>query len=83
MSDMTHLWEIWEVMKKHMSRGKSYTLKEIYDLVEGHCDLKIADFDPQAPGSSIPKWKRNVRNVLQKKKDHEILCRGRSEYSRA
>ncbi len=78
---MTHLWEIWEVMKKHMNRGRTFTLEEIYTIVERHCTLKKGDFDPEAPGSSAPKWKRNVRNVLQKKKDNEVRWGGRGEYS--
>ena len=82
VDSMTHLSEMWDVMKKHMPIDQIFSLDEIYSIVEKHCDLDKEDFDPQAPGSLIPKWKRNVRNVLQKKNDIEVLRVGRGLYKR-
>ncbi len=65
---MTHHDTIWNTMKRFCPKGKKITLSEIYEIVESHIDLDAEDYYPQAPGSSVPKWKRNVRNVLQKRK---------------
>ena len=45
----------------------------IYQIVEQYSNLDAEDFEPQFLTSDIPKWKRNVRNVLQyRKKTGEI-----------
>ena len=43
-------------------------LQEIYGIVEERLTLDAEDFDPQSPTSDVPKWQRNVRNVLQYRK---------------
>jgi len=40
----------------------------IYDIVLGRLKIDDEDLEPQAPGQATPKWKRNVRNVLQRRK---------------
>lgn len=80
--NMTTLKEIWRAMENHMPTGTIFGLEEIYSIVEKHCALTDEDFEPQAPDSSIPKWKRNVRNVLQKKKGIELDWVGRGLYKR-
>ena len=65
---MTHQPEIWEILKNNMCRGKWYHILRLYDMVKVHADLDEEDFWPQSPSSSIPKWKRNTRNVLQYRK---------------
>ena len=70
---MTRLPEIWNCLKNNMSKGVWASLEKIYDLVQNNLPLDSEDFEPQAPSSDIPKWKRNVRNVLQyRKKTGEI-----------
>ena len=61
---MIHLPEIWEILQEYMQRGTWTHIHQIYDLVEKHADLDDNNFYPQSPTSNIPKWKRNVRNVL-------------------
>ncbi len=68
---MTSLPEMRDAIERNMLRGKIYLLVDIYDIVEGACKLDREDFEPQAPKSKVPKWKRNVRNVMQKMKSHE------------
>ena len=78
---MIHMPEIWECIKAQLPRRQWVALDAIYGLVEAHVVLDREDFEPQAPGSDIPKWKRNVRNVLQyRKKTGEIEWDGRGSY---
>jgi hypothetical protein len=65
---MIHLPEIWDIIQRRMPRGRWVSLEEIYQIVERFGNLDAEDFEPQSPTSDIPKWKRNVRNVLQYRK---------------
>jgi len=61
-----------------------YSIDTIYQVIEKHHQLDDADFEPQAPTSSIPKWKRNVRNVLQYRKGKsQLLWDGGARYKLA
>jgi len=71
--DHTTSEEIWSVLVSRMKRGTWYKLSELYDLVESHLTLVPGDFDSDAPGSAAPRWQRNVRNVLQRRKANGYL----------
>ena len=78
---MIRLPEIWAIILDRMPRGQWVALSEIYRLVERYGDLEKEDFEPQSPTSDIPKWKRNVRNVLQYRKGTgEIQWDGQARY---
>jgi len=78
---MIHLREIWDIIQTHMPSERWVPLQEIYQIVERYGDLDAEDFEPQSPSSDIPKWKRNVRNVLQYRKGTgEIQWDGRARY---
>jgi hypothetical protein len=78
---MTTLPEIWKCLIDTMPKGRWHTLYEIYGLVEAHISLDKEDFEWQSPTSDIPKWKRNVRNVLQyRKKTGDIKWDGNANY---
>jgi hypothetical protein len=78
---MTHLPEIWSCLKLHMHTGRWFPIEELYRLIENHLSLDTEDYAPQSPSSDIPKWKRNVRNVLQyRKKTGEIEWDGAANY---
>ena len=78
---MTRLPEIWNVVRSGMPRGKWVRLDEIYSLVSSRVGLDREDHLPQSPSSDIPKWKRNVRNVLQyRKSTGEIEWDGNANY---
>ena len=62
--------QIWSILDRRMPRGRWVSLAEIYQFVSQYGVLDREDYQPQAPGSKIPKWKRNVRNVLQRQKNH-------------
>lgn len=65
---MLNSQEIWSCLTEWMPEGQWLQLDEIYGLVEDHSVLEKDDFWPDAPGSSGLRWRRNVRNVLQKRK---------------
>ena len=65
---MTQSPEFWRVIQKTLRKDRWTPLEDLYIAVERTISLDREDFLPQAPGSSIPKWKRNVRNVLQRRK---------------
>jgi len=60
-----------------MPRNEWISLYEIYDLVARYGQLDDEDYGPQSPTSDLPKWKRNVRNVLQYRK-----CVGEIEWDK-
>jgi hypothetical protein len=64
-----------------MQRGSWIELDDIYALVEHHLNLDAEDCEWQSPTSDIPKWKRNVRNVLQyRKRTGDIEWDGQARY---
>jgi hypothetical protein len=78
---MTRLPDIWECLKGNMKKGLWTRLETIYEIVQNNLSLEAEDFQPQSPSSDIPKWKRNVRNVLQyRKKTGEIEWDGNAHY---
>jgi hypothetical protein len=78
---MTSLPEIWNCITNRMPRGQWQALTDIYQLIESNINLDKEDFEWQSPTSDIPKWKRNVRNVLQyRKRTGEIEWDGQGNY---
>jgi len=78
---MIRLPEIWDIIKRHMPRNKWLSLQDVYDLINRNGQLDCEDFEPQSPTSDVPKWKRNVRNVLQyRKRTGEMEWDGDTHY---
>lgn len=78
---MTRLPEIWLCIKKNLKKGQWASIETIYKIIQNNLSLDLEDFQPQSPSSDIPKWKRNVRNVLQyRKKTGEIEWDGNANY---
>ena len=76
---MIHQSEIWEIILKHMPGGKWISVSKICLIVESYANLDREDYEPEAPGSSIPKWRRNVRNALRHyKRKNEIHWNGKN-----
>jgi hypothetical protein len=65
---MTKHPEIWQCITNEMPRVQWVDLQDIYNLIRVELPLDQEDFQPQSPSSDIPKWTRNVRNVLQCRK---------------
>lgn len=73
--------EIWEIIKCLMPKNEWLSLQELYDLVSRNAQLDKEDYESQSPTSDLPKWKRNVRNVLQyRKRTGEIEWDGDANY---
>lgn len=66
---MLHAHEIWQIMSRYMPRGRWVSVSEIRTIVELHAKLDREDYEPEVRGSNIPKWRRNVRNLL-------VTCKG-------
>ena len=78
---MTRLPEIWDCIVSNLPKNRWVVLDDIYTLIERNLDLDTADYKWQSPNSEIPKWKRNVRNVLQyRKRTGEIDWDGHGSY---
>lgn len=78
---MTRLPAIWSCINNLLGRRQWYQLEDIYQLIEKNINLDSEDYEPQSPSSDIPKWKRNVRNVLQyRKRTGEIEWDGNANY---
>jgi hypothetical protein len=78
---MIHLPEVWNIITTHIPKGLWISLDDIYQIVKRYGNLDDEEFEPQCPTSSIPKWKRNVRNVLQYRKGKgEIKWDGNASY---
>ena len=78
---MIHSDEIWDIVQSKMPRGQWISLEQMYDMVRKFGTLDDEDFEWQSPTSDVPKWKRNVRNVLQHKKlKSEIEWNKKAEY---
>jgi hypothetical protein len=78
---MTRLSEIWDCLRHKLPKGKWVQIEEIYSIVEAGVLLDNEDYEWQSPSSDIPKWKRNVRNVLQyRKRTGEIEWDGYGGY---
>jgi hypothetical protein len=70
---MTHLPEIWDCIVNRLPKKRWFILDDIYTFIECNMKLDEEDYEWQSPTSNIPKWKRNVRNVLQyRKRTREI-----------
>jgi hypothetical protein len=65
---MTRLPEIWDCIRNNLPKGQWIALGYIYSLIGENINLDEEDYEWQSPTSDIPKWKRNVRNVLQYRK---------------
>jgi hypothetical protein len=64
-----------------MPRGSWVTLSAIYELIEKSWTLDAEDYEWQSPTSNIPKWKRNVRNVLQHRRNtSDVLWNKAAKY---
>ena len=70
---MTRLPEIWGCIRNNLPKGQWIALGDIYSLIEKNINLDEEDYEWQSPTSDIPKWKRNVRNVLQYRKGTEEI----------
>lgn len=60
--------EMWKVMEATLPRNTVISISDIYDAVENNINLTTDDMVSSSAQSSDPRWKRNVRNILQNRK---------------
>jgi hypothetical protein len=60
--------QAWEVVEDKAPRGSWLTIGELYALVEANASLDAEDHVAISPTNSSPRWKRTVRNALQRRK---------------
>ena len=79
---MIRAYKIRNILNEHMPKNQWISLDNIYLLIERHGNLDIDDLKFSAPGNIEPKWKRNVRNVLQtdKRLGKIVWAKVRPEY---
>jgi len=70
--------EFWEIIEAKLPRGRWVPFQDAYALVERNVTLQPDDFLPAAPMTDDPKWNRNVRNVLQRRKTKGEIERDRA-----
>lgn len=63
-----HADDIWRVIRHSMRPGVWLDITDIHKLVAEHVELDAEDLMPAGPGHSDVRWRRNVRNVLQQRK---------------
>lgn len=65
--------QIWAALQAGMVPGRTYRLAELYDLVASTCQLGPGDLEPESARTKGPRWQRNVRNVLHRRKGSAAL----------
>ena len=57
--------QVWGIIQGHVPRKQWVSSDDIYAIVELHGKLDNEDREPHSPGSSIPRWKMLVRDILE------------------
>src|SRR5689334_23493628 len=65
---MTGIKTLWRAIQKVLTSDRFIRLQEVYELIGPIVQLDREDFESDAPGSVGLRWHRNVRNVLQTRK---------------
>lgn len=60
--------EAWRIIDERAPRGEWLPLTKLYELVGSCTDFDGADLRALSAKNSSPRWKRTVRNALQRKK---------------
>ena len=73
---------MWQVLLDRLPRdGRWRPLDRLYRLVQDGIDLDAEDMEAARRGASPPRWKRNVRNVLQyRRQTGEVEWDGDASY---
>ena len=73
--------QVWDVLVHHAPRNQVIELQDLYELVARHSPLDEEDLAPVTPTNSTPTWHRNVRRVLQYRKDTpDLIWLGQAQY---
>jgi putative restriction endonuclease len=72
--------DLWNSILSSAPRGRWIEIDGIYAAVEADIELQQDDYAPSGPDNEDPTWRRNVCNVLQRRKKSEILWGQRGRY---
>lgn len=77
----TSQMKMWKEIQSNLPKGEWVDLKHIYSIVEKNIKLEPDDFIPAATTTKDPRWHRNVRNILQhRKQTEEVVWSGDARY---
>jgi DNA mismatch endonuclease, patch repair protein len=65
--------EAWSILNDHAPRGEWLPLRSLYEIVQSHAKLDSADQTAMSGQNRSPRWKRTVRNILQRKKSAGVV----------
>ena len=72
---------MWKVMQEQMKRGEWYNLQSVYKLIQKELTLRDDDWEPAVSSTGDARWHRNVRNILQyRKQTDDIVWSGDAKY---
>ena len=60
--------KIWEIINSQLTKGKWFTLKEIYGLISEKIEPTKEDLEPSTANTNDPRWHQHIRNILQYRK---------------
>ena len=87
MSDLITVGTIREILNRHMKLNQSYSLEEIYSLIQDHYHFSATDLKPYRDASWYKHWEHQVGNVLSRAKtrgqvDHDDSHWSKRSYNR-
>jgi hypothetical protein len=66
--DVLNSQQAWDGLLAGARRGEWLPIAEVYAIVQRSVTLDADDERPISPTNSSPRWKRTVRNALQRRK---------------
>jgi hypothetical protein len=60
--------EAWDALRSNAPRGEWMTIADVYAIVRANVALTPDDERAIAPSNRSERWKRTVRNALQRRK---------------
>lgn len=73
--------EAWQAIDGYAPRGEWLPLNDLYDLVREHVSLDDSDLSSISNKRVSARWKRTVRNALQRAKaDGSVEWDGKGRY---
>jgi hypothetical protein len=60
--------EAWTALAQNAPRGEWLSIADVYAVVQRSVVLHAEDEPPISPTNRSPRWKRTIRNALQRRK---------------
>jgi DNA mismatch endonuclease, patch repair protein len=73
--------DVWRILEERAPRNEWIDLSALYEIVSSQIQLDGSDLEPMSGRSQSPRWKRTVRNALQRKKaSGDVAWDGKGRY---